>query len=596
MPLHLPKARLLAAIALTAWLAWSSPSRTQEPSPSLRQADSEFRAGVAAVERNDLKTARAHFENVVRLAPSAEQGHSALGAVLLRLGETGAGIHELEKALSLRADDTSAQQNLAVALEQSGQPAKALPWFARLDAAFHAQSHSLPAEVLAAWARALAATRQFSAASAKMKLAIAAAPNSAEFRDGLGSIYAQQEDWTDAQQAFSSALQMNPGLAAAHLHLGLTLQAERQPGATEELRKAYELAPRNAEIAMALAQDLAAKGEDRDAIPVLRRTLELNPSSVAASYQLGLALQRTNQVNDAIPLLENAAAADAGNADIKINLGMALCQVQRATDAVPILQRAVLLAPRNPTAHENLAAAYIQLSRLDDAVTQLRAALSLSPHQPQLHYNLGLALKMKDDAADAIPEFETAEKLDPSAPEHPYALGMLYLQAGRYADAERGLNMSLKLRPANGDAWATLGSVYNHLDKLPEAAGALEEAIRQRPDQPDSYLTLAAVLVKLNQPEQAAVERKKAADLMRGNMNRQRAQVAGNSGNDLLQKGNVSDAIVQFRDALSYDPDYAEAHIGLANALEQQGHVADAAAERQKAEALKKKSPQQDQR
>ena len=55
----------------------------QEPSAGLRQADADYREGVAALNRNDLETARTRFEAVTRLAPMAEQGHSALGAVLL---------------------------------------------------------------------------------------------------------------------------------------------------------------------------------------------------------------------------------------------------------------------------------------------------------------------------------------------------------------------------------------------------------------------------------------------------------------------------------------------------------------------------------
>jgi tetratricopeptide (TPR) repeat protein len=100
-------------------------------------------------------------------------------------------------------------------------------------------------------------------------------------------------------------------------------------------------------------------------------------------------------------------------------------------------------------------------------------------------------------------------------------------------------------------------------------------------------LTLASVLVKQNQSAEAAAERKKAADLMRTNMNHQRAEVATNSGNSLLRSGDVEGSIVQFRDALSYDANYAEAHLGLANALDRQGKTAEAAAERQKAEAAK---------
>ncbi|MGA8528314.1 MAG: tetratricopeptide repeat protein, partial [Acidobacteriaceae bacterium] len=256
---------------------------------------------------------------------------------------------------------------------------------------------------------------------------------------------------------------------------------------------------------------------------------------------------------------------------------------QRAKEAVPILQNAVALAPRNATARENLAAGYVQLSQFDDAVTQLREALRVDPNAPQLHYDLGLALKMKDDDADAIPEFEAAEHQNPTAPEPPYALGLLYLQAGRYADAERELQTTLRLQPQNGDGWATLGSIENHLGKLPEAAKALQQAIQQRPSQPDPYLILAEVLVKQKQPEQAAADRKKAAELMRANMNRQRAEVSCNSGNDLLKQGKVADAEAAFRDAISFDPTDAQAHLGLANALQQEGKTTEAAAERQKA-------------
>jgi len=150
------------------------------------------------------------------------------------------------------------------------------------------------------------------------------------------------------------------------------------------------------------------------------------------------------------------------------------------------------------------------------------------------------------------------------------------------------MNISLKLRPENGDGWATLGSVYDKLNKLPEAEKALREAIRQLPNQPDPHLTLATVLAKQNQPSKATAERKTAAGLMRGNMNRQRAEVATNAGNSALRNGDVEGSITQFQDALNYDTNYAEAHLGLAAALDRQGKAAEAAMERQKAEAVKR--------
>jgi protein O-GlcNAc transferase len=590
MSIGIGRARLSAGFLLATLLALIPLCGGQDPSSSLKQAGADYRAGVAALNHNDLNTALADFEKVVHLAPAVEQGHSALGAVLVQMGRTNEGILELEKALSIQSTDSIAQTNLAMAYEQSGRAAKALPWFAKLEAAAHAPNRSLPAAVLAAYARALAANRQFPAAVSHMKEAIVADPKNAEWHDELGSVYAQRQDWANARDSFAAAIELDPGMAMAHMHLGVVLKAQQQPGALDELAKAYQLAPQNPVVAVEYGEALAGAGEDEQAIPILQHALDLSPNSTDAAYQLGLALQRSNRVQDAIPLFQKAAAAEPNNAEILTNLGMALCQAQQAKDAVPILQHAVALTPDNATSHQNLAAAYIQLSQFDDAIAQLRAALKLTPNAPQLHYDLGLALKNLDDAAAAIPELETAEKLDPQQPEAPYLLGVLYLQAGRYDDAARELNLSLKLRPENGDGWATLGSVYNNLNKLPEAESALREAIKQLPQQPDPHLTLAAVLVKENQAAEATAERKKAADLMRGNMSRQRAEVSTHSGDTLLKSGKVDDAIADFREALSFDPNYPEAHLGLASALEQQGKSAEAAAERQKAEVLQKAS------
>ena len=564
------------------------------PDASLKQADASYRAGVAALSRNDLKTARTDFEAVVRLAPTAEQGHSALGAVLVRQGRMDEGMRELEKALAMKPGDESAQTNLALAYQQTGQSAKALPLFAKLDAEARVEKRPLTQSLLLPYVRALVAAGKFDAATAKMKEAVAGDAHNAELQDELGSLYAQRQDWPDAERAFSAAVEAKPDFAMAHLHLGLTRKAAQETDAMEELAKAYQLAPENAFIAAQYGQALAAAGEDGEALPVLEHAVKTDAGadagSMEAAYQLGLVLQRANRLDEAIALFKKAAAAEPRNAEVLTNLGMALCQAQRAKEAVPILQRAVQLTPENAVSHQDLAAAFIQLNQVGDAIDQLKAALKLTPEAPQLHYNLGLAFKMQDDAVSAIPELETAEKLDPAAPESRYVLGVLYMQVGRYADAARELSAALKLRPENGDGWATLGSVYNKLDQLPEAASALHEAIRQLPQQPDPHLTLATVLAKQNQPAEATEERKKAAELMRANMNRQRAEVATHAANGQLNGGNVEDAIAQFREALSYDADYSEAHAGLAKALERAGKTEEAAAERQKAEALEKAS------
>ncbi|MBB5339912.1 tetratricopeptide repeat protein [Tunturiibacter gelidoferens] len=584
----LPQDGLFVAKAmLIGWMALSKVAFSQEPSAALKKADAAYRAGQAALAQKDLSAAQADFEQVVQLAPQAEQGHSALGAVLVSRGQVKEGIHELERALAIKSSDSTAQMNLAMAYEQIGSPEKAIPLFSRWEVEARLEKRPLPSYVLAGYARSLAANHQIGLAVTKMKAALTTDSQNAGLHDELGSLHAQQKDWAHARGEFAKAIQLNPNLAVAHLHLGLVMQAQGDKDGMSELMQAAQLAPQDAMIALEFGKALVAEWKDEQAIPVFQQALELEPNSIAASYQLALALQRSNRAPEAIVLLRKVVAAEPNNAEAMTNLGMALCQAQEAKDALPVLERSVALAPESVTAHQNLAAAYVQLSQFGDAVVELRRALKLEPDAPQLHYNLGLAFKLQDDAVGAIPELETAQRLDPSAPEAPYLLGVLYMQTGRYEDAAREMNVSLKLRPENGDGWATLGSVYDKLNKLPEATSALREAIRQLPGQPDPHLTLAAVLVKQNQPGEASAERRKAAELMRSNMNRQRAEVATNAGNSALRNNDVASSITQFQDALSYDANYAEAHLGLAAALDRQGKTAEAAAERQKAEAVK---------
>ena len=119
----------------------------------------------------------------------------------------------------------------------------------------------------------------------------------------------------------------------------------------------------------------------------------------------------------------------------------------------------------------------------------------------------------------------------------------------------------------------------------------MRKAIELRPEQPGPHITLAGVLQEQGKQDEATAERKKAADLTRVAVNRQRAMFATNAGNALLSKGAIADAISRYQEAIGSDPNYAEAHRQLSAALARQGRTAEADAERQKAEALTAKNP-----
>jgi len=581
----------LAGYATAAGHAAQAPASQTSRNAEIQAA---YQAGATAAAKNDYKTAEAQFEKVVQLAPQIAEGHIALGAVLVRLSKFPQAIQELERALALKPGDVSAQSDLAWAYQQTGAHQKALALFEKMEAEAAAKpasdpAHTLPPSVLLAYAQSLAATGQVSAAILKMKTAVAQSPQSAELHDALGSLYAQQHNWPAATGEFQEAIRLSPQLGAAHMHLGAALvaQGQAQP-AIQQLTVANELIPHSAPAITELGKAYAANQQNDRAIGEFQKALSIAPGYADAKLQLALAMQRAGHDADAIPLLRQVVQAERRNTEAAGSLGLALLVTGHAKDAVPYLERTLKEKPRDPVAHQNLAAAYLQMNQVDEAIRVLNSGLKNNPDNFQLHYNLGLALKLKDDNAGAIPELEAAAKLNPSAHEPHYTLGILYMEDGRYEEAARELSLAMKLHPANGDGWATLGSVYRKMNNLPEAADALREAIRQMPDQPDPHLTLANVLAEQGDAAGAAAERKKGADLERVAMKRQRATMFTNSGNSLLQKGLVADAIARYQQALNDDPDYAEAHRGLAKALDREGKKAEAEAERQKAQELEK--------
>jgi len=530
---------------------------------ALKQANTAFRTGYAAMQAGHLDQARVDFARVVRLAPQLPEGHMALGAILVEMGKPGAAIAELNKALKLRPGDPTIQQNLAKAHE--------------------------------ALAQTMVATN-LNGAIAEMQQAVAFDSGQASLEDELGSLLARARLWPQAGATFRLALAASApdaNTAGIHMHLGVVLGAEENlPEAESELMLAAQQAPDNALIQYQLGSLLAREGRDDQAVPHLEAAVKpesLTPSQAAplgADLALAMSYQRLGRQAEAIPYFQKAVATDPKDPSSLNNLGLALTETGKAKEAVPYFQRALAANPKDPIFHEDLGVAYIQMSDFASAITQFEQAKALDAGNPQLHYDLGLAYKLKDRMDDAISELKQAAALDPTLPDPPYTLGILLMQLGQLGEAATALHAALDLRPNNGDGWAILGSVLRQLNRKDEAVVALRRAIELLPAQPGPRITLAAVLAEQGKHQEAAALRKEAADLSRVAVNRQRASFSTNAGNQLLLRGQIADAVGRFQEAIAADPTFAEAHRQLAVAYDRQGRASDAAAERVKADAL----------
>ena len=556
-------------------------------SDRVKEAEDAFRAGSAAYLQNDLLSAHIQFAKVVKLAPEVAAGHSAFGTVLLAEGDLAYAADQLELAHRLAPQNSDATLNLAIAYSQLHQYQKSVQMFQLLDGTKSDATQALTPQVSIAYAAALAATGEPAEAQKQLEAALTSAPDNAALHDSLGTILAQQQNYTDATAHFQRAISLDPSLASAHYHLGsVSLNQGNPASAVSELTKASDLAKENVEYVLQLGRALRANDQEEAALTVLRHALAVDPASTDIQYELALTLQANDNPREALPLFEQVVSARPHDSAALTNLGLALVQTGDAKGAIVFYLRALAINAHNATLLQDLGVAYLQQSDLDHAIEQFRAGLLVEPDNSHLHYDLGLALKLKDNPTAAVPEFQHAEELDAKLPDPPYTLGVLYLQLGRFADSQVELEKATALRPDNGDAWALLGNVYKDNNDQQKAAAALRRAIDLLPNQPSPHISLAAVLSQQGDAEGAIAERKTAATLSRVAVSRQRANFALDSGKALLKQGQIAEAIVQLQTAVDADPNYSEAHSALADALDRQGRSADAALERQTAKKL----------
>jgi len=580
---------MVVATFLAGAAAWAQASKPVPSANDIQKADRLFRAGSAAFETGDLRAAHTDFASLVRLMPRIAAAHTAYGAVLLAEGNPSAAVAELEEARRLDPNDVKAAINLGVAYRQLDQNAKAVQAFSsvadRADAA-------LSATEAVSYAGALAATQDAARAQTVIEGAHNRNPKSAALQDALGALLAQRGAFPAAQEAFERAIFLDANLASAHTHLGsvLLILADPQQAVTE-FRTAERLGDASPSLLLGLGKALTATGQDAEAVIELRKAVAASPATGDAKYALALALQNAGDPRGALPMFRDALAQQPENTAVLTNYGLALMQTGDAKGALQLYERARAAGDASATLREDMGGAYLQENDIEHAIEQFRAGLAVAPQNVQLHYDLGLAYKLKDDLPASVSELKYAEELDPQLPDPHYTLGVIEMQLGDFTQAKAQLEQAVALQPANGEAWSVLGTVDKQAGDAAKAEEALRRAISLLPEQPSPHITLASILAEQGDKENAAAERKIAAQLSRVAVGKQRAQFALNSGRALLASGQVNEAIVQLQTAVTAEPELLDAHVALADALSRAGRNSEALGERQKVETLAKEQP-----
>jgi len=164
---------------------------------------------------------------------------------------------------------------------------------------------------------------------------------------------------------------------------------------------------------------------------------------------------------------------------------------------------------------------------------------------------------------EAITVFRKVISREPRNFEAQSNLAFSYLQSERYQNAITEYNKAISLEPRNALCWQNLGFAYDKLGKRSKAVEAIYRSIELDPSNIDGRMNLAAFHEDAKQYDKAIAQYEAVIKIDGSH----RGEAYSNLSRCLLEKGNVAGAKKYLNDALTTNPNNAEAHWQLGNIL-----------------------------
>jgi Tfp pilus assembly protein PilF/cytochrome c553 len=166
----------------------------------------------------------------------------------------------------------------------------------------------------------------------------------------LGTLYADQGRYQDAELAYRKALRLQSRFIPAYVNMAHLLSGlEREQEAGGFLRRGLELNPKSADLEHALGLSLVRQTKPDEAVSELAKAAELAPDNARYSYVYAVALQSEGKLDEAIQVLEVAHRRRPGDVDTLFALVIFNRDSGRPKEALKYARELRELAPDNPS-------------------------------------------------------------------------------------------------------------------------------------------------------------------------------------------------------------------------------------------------------
>lgn len=360
------------------------------------------------------------------------------------------------------------------------------------------------------------------AAITDFKDAIRLRSSSSTAHYGLGKAYLKQGQLDEAYKELNTALSLNKNSAPTHIAMGDVYRGQNNSvAAMKEYNAAIAIKPENSEPYLHLSDIYEGRGDLEFAAANLRSGLALNPDSVDLHRRLADILLRSDKIDDA--LKEYTAVLGSAPGDVAAVNGMTTALMLKS--------------------QKESSGAFFVSNNFEGAEALIQKAIQMQPNNLQLRL------------ADAKLRALSGQKVDLST------IGVPTNDAERIAYAQ-ALLAQLKFKESSQE----MNTVIQNCSNSNDAFAVADMALLMH----DLDSAKAAYAKASTFPGQEIAARAKRG-MATVEKDKDTARQSLTLASDLAKKGQYASAIDTYRTAAYNDPRKAEAHLGLAEALQKYG-------------------------
>ena len=235
-----------------------------------------------------------------------------------------------------------------------------------------------------------------------------------------------------------------------------------------------------------------------------------------------------------------------------------LFTANRLPEALTEIDALIKIFEKSDLLHLTRGICLIRMKHFDAAKSCLSMAATLNPKKPEIFFQIGVCHMQSKNVKEAIAHFQHAISLGLDSFAVHFRAAICFEKLGGYHDALRSIKKAIMIDSSNSDAFNQLGAIYLSLREWESAKPCFEKAL-ELSESGVSLSNLAVTQMMLGEPEKAIDAIKRAIQIDPTDAN------AHNTlGTIYMETGAILKALEEFRLAVKYRPDFAEAlsHIG----------------------------------